>query len=64
MKNIIYCEAAKMNSDGKLIGEVITLDTTKATALSANKSSHQAKGGFWKLKVEVRGGRRCGFVEI
>lgn len=35
-KNIIYCKAAKMNSEGKLLGEVITMDSTRSAAFSAN----------------------------
>jgi len=35
-KNIIYCKAARMNSQGKQIGDVIAMDSTKEPAFSAN----------------------------
>lgn len=36
-KNIVYCMAAKMNGDGKLIGEPFQLDTTAISFFATNK---------------------------
>lgn len=36
-KNVIYCDAAKIDGNGKLVGEVMTLDTTQIGFASNNK---------------------------
>ncbi len=36
-RNIVYCMAAKIGSDGKIIGEPITMDTTEISFLASNK---------------------------
>lgn len=36
-RNIVYCMAAKMNGDGKMIGEPVQLDTTAISFFATNK---------------------------
>ncbi len=36
-RNVVYCDAAKINGDGKMVGKVITLDTTHIGFAGNNK---------------------------
>ncbi|MFT4152827.1 hypothetical protein [Parafilimonas sp.] len=36
-RNIVYCTAAKMNSEGKIVGEPVILDTTAINFFASNK---------------------------
>jgi len=57
-RNVVYCMAAKLDSDAKLIGEPQTLDTTQINFLANNKvysymvSEDKKKIGFIKINTK------------
>ena len=57
-RNVVYCKAAKLDSDAKLIGEPQTLDTTQISFLANNKvysyvvSEDKQKIGFIKINTK------------
>src|SRR5690349_2482814 len=54
-RNVVYCMAAKMDADAKIIGEPQTVDTTQINFLANNKvysyvvSENKQKIGFVKI---------------
>jgi hypothetical protein len=56
-RNIIYCMAAKIDADGKKLGEVIQLDTTNSREVQSNKiysfvqSADKQKIAFFKINT-------------